>query len=57
MSLNAIKDIKIVSDHQAIAEAIKQRDAELAGQLMEKHLSRYKIDESAIREKYPTYFR
>jgi len=57
MSLNAIKDIKIVSDHQAIVEAIKQRDAELAGRLMEEHLSRYKIDESAIREKYPTYFR
>ena len=30
--------------------------ASLAQQLMEKHLSRYKIDEQAIRELYPTYF-
>lgn len=57
MSLNAVKDIKIVSDHQAITEAIKEKNAEFAGQLMERHLSRYKIDESAIRKKYPSYFR
>ena len=57
MSLNAVKDIKIVSDHRAIVEAIKDKDAEQAALLMEKHLSRYKIDEQAIREKYPTYFR
>lgn len=57
MSLNAVKEIKIVSDHQAIADAIQQQDALQATFMMEKHLSRYKIDEHAIREKYPTYFR
>lgn len=56
MSLSAVKDIKIVGDHQAIVQALNDRDAELAQQLMEKHLSRYKIDEQAIRELYPTYF-
>ncbi len=57
MSLNTIKDIKIVSDHQAIADAIAARNPDEAGTLMEKHLSRYKIDEMAIREKYPAYFK
>ncbi|MPM52320.1 HTH-type transcriptional repressor RspR [bioreactor metagenome] len=57
MSLNTIKDIKIVSDHQAIANAIASKNPDEAGSLMEKHLSRYKIDEMAIREKYPSYFK
>ncbi len=56
MSLSAVKDIKIVSDHQAIFQALVDKDSPLAQQLMEKHLSRYKIDELAIREIYPTYF-
>jgi hypothetical protein len=33
-----------------------ERDSDSAQLLMEKHLSRYKIDEQAIRETYPTYF-
>lgn len=57
MSLNTIKDIKIVSDHQAIANAIASKNPDEAGALIEKHLSRYKIDEVAIREKYPAYFK
>jgi DNA-binding GntR family transcriptional regulator len=57
MSLNTIKDIKIVSDHQAIANAIASKNPDEAGSLIEKHLSRYKIDEVAIREKYPAYFK
>ena len=57
MSLNTIKDIKIVSDHQTIANAIASKNPDEAGALIEKHLSRYKIDEVAIREKYPAYFK
>lgn len=56
MSLSVVKDIKIVNDHQAIVQALADRDSEMAEQLMEKHLSRYKIDEQAIRETYPAYF-
>ncbi len=56
MSLTAVKDIKIVNDHQAIVQALAERDSDSAQLLMEKHLSRYKIDEQAIRETYPTYF-
>lgn len=58
MALSAVKELKIVQDHQAIVEAIRQRDAEKAGELMEIHLSRYKIDEEAIRRKYDArYFK
>lgn len=56
MSLNTIKDIKIVNDHKAIVEAIREKKGDEAVAIMTKHLSRYKIDESAIREKYPMYF-
>ncbi len=56
MSLNAVKDIKIISDHVDLVQAIKDRNVTLAEQLMEKHLTRYKIDEITIREKYPNYF-
>ena len=58
MALAAVKELKIVQDHQAIVEAIRQHDAERAGELMEIHLSRYKIDEEAIRRKYDAkYFK
>ena len=57
MSLIAVKDLKTVSDHQAIVEAIAAKDGAMAKELMEKHLSRYKIDEEALRKEYPGYFR
>jgi len=56
MSLNTIKDIKIVNDHKALLAAIAGKNSQEAVSLMEKHLSRYKVDEQAIREKYPSYF-
>lgn len=56
MSLNTIKDIKIVEDHRAIVQAIQKKDADKAVALMTKHISRYKVDEQAIRTKYPDYF-
>lgn len=57
MSLMAVKDLKTISDHQAIVEAIAAKDGETAKEVMEKHLSRYKIDEEALRKEYPGYFR
>lgn len=57
MSLSVVKDIKIVSDHAAILEAIKNGEPEHAVRLMEKHLKRYKIDEADLRQEYPSYFR
>lgn len=57
MALYVVKDAKIVEDHRAILEAIRRKDSDAACQLMEKHLSRYKIDEQHIRQKYPDYFK
>lgn len=58
MSLTAVKDNKSVADHRMILTAIKERDAQAARENMSRHLSRYKVDEQALRDGYPTdYFR
>ena len=46
-----------VEDHRGIFEAVKARDGKLAKQKMERHLERYRVDEEAIRRRYPEYFR
>ena len=51
-----MRDYKIVNDHFEIYEAICRSDADGAEELMQKHLSRFRIDEELIREKYPDYF-
>lgn len=56
MALDVIKDIKIVEDHGQILEAIGNRDAERAKQLMQMHLSRYKYDAKEIFKDHPEYF-
>jgi hypothetical protein len=55
MSLSTVKDIKIVQDHRTVLDAIKAGDKDLAKATMEKHLSRYKLDEEVIRGKYPHF--
>lgn len=57
MALFAVKNLKIVKDHEDIVEAIAHKDPAEARRLMEVHLSRYKIDSVAIREKYPQFFK
>ena len=56
LSLNAVKDIQIVTDHKSILNALKKRDKVLCGEFMIKHLSRYKLDKKEIMEKNPGYF-
>ena len=56
MALDSVKDLKIVEDHEQILEAIRDRDAERAKQLMQIHLSRYKYDAKEILKEYPEYF-
>ncbi len=56
MSLEAVKDTRIVADHQAMLEAVLKRDAAAAQAVMDRHLSRYQIDEQALRSRYPEYF-
>lgn len=57
MALSAVKNIKIVQDHEEIVEAIASGNAALARELTEKHLSRYKIDAKVLQETYPEYFK
>jgi len=56
MSLNVIKDNKIVGDHYAIFDAIKSNRPQLAKEYMEKHLLRFQIDKEVISKQYPEYF-
>ena len=56
MALTIVKDNKTIEDHERIVDAIAAGDKQAASAIMEKHLSRYKIDAAAIREKYPQYF-
>ena len=57
MSLIAVKEIRIVSDHADILEAIRAKDAEKARSLTKKHLNRYQFDLEEVQGKYPTYFK
>lgn len=57
LSLTTIKDIKIVSDHQLILDAIKSKDKVAGEEIMTKHLTRYRIDNEQLRAKYPDYYK
>lgn len=57
ISVKSIKDIKIVDDHEQILNAIKERDVEKGIEMTIKHLSRYKVQEEELQEKYPAYFK
>lgn len=57
MSLSTANE-RNVADHRAIVQAVIAGDAEQAHRLMESHLSRYKVDERALRQNYPaSYFK
>lgn len=57
MALSSVKDLRVVQDHRDLVDLIRQRDSKAARDLMEVHLSRYRIDTADIREKYPQYFK
>ncbi|MCR5733635.1 MAG: GntR family transcriptional regulator [Lachnospiraceae bacterium] len=57
MSVETVKDMKIVGDHRGMLEAIKEKDKEKAVALVEKHLNRYSFDEEQIRKGFPEYFK
>jgi len=56
LSLFAIKEIKIVEDHQKLLAAVMAGNKEQASALIMKHLSRYKVDKDEIYSKYHQYF-
>ena len=56
LSVETVKDMKIVKDHREMLEAIKRHDKVAAVELVDKHLGRYKFDQDIIRAQYPEYF-
>ena len=57
MSLGTMNE-RNVADHRAIVQAVVTGDKAHARRLMESHLSRYKVDEHALRQQYPaSYFK
>ena len=56
LSLFAVKEIKIVEDHQRLLAAVEAGDREQVSTLIVKHLSRYKVDKDEIYSKYHEYF-
>ena len=56
LSLFAVREIKIVEDHQRLLAAVQAGDKEQVSQLIMKHLSRYKVDKDEIYSKYHEYF-
>lgn len=57
MALTAVKEPVFVTEHQQILEAIYQRDENRAADFMHKHLSGFRVDEEALRKKFPSYFK
>lgn len=57
LSVETVKDLKIVNDHRGMLEAIKNHDKENAVLLVNKHLSRYQFDEDNIRKNFPDFFK
>lgn len=56
LSVEAVKDMKIVQDHKDMLTAIKNHDVEAAVALVDKHMTRYQVDQDVIKAQYPEYF-
>ncbi|MCR5501953.1 MAG: GntR family transcriptional regulator [Lachnospiraceae bacterium] len=57
LSVEAVKDMKIVKDHREMYEAIRNKDKEWGAELVVKHMNRYNVDQQLIRDQYPQYFK
>ncbi len=57
LSLSVVDNTKVLEDHRALIFSLLGRDPAKIEAVVEKHLSRYKIDEAAIREQYGSYFK
>lgn len=56
LSLRARLDDKISHEHRMIADAIRDRDPQRAGEAILEHLTEYQRHIPIMREKYPHYF-
>ena len=57
LSVESVKDMKIVADHRAMFDSILNHDKEKAVAMVDKHLSRYSVDEDQIRKDFSEYFK
>lgn len=55
LSLRSVKDLKIVSDHRAIFDAIKAKDPVAARAVFQKHMARFDLDWNIISQEYKQY--
>lgn len=56
LSLGALAEVQIITDHREILEAVRRHDVNAAVEILTAHLSRYREDEKIIRATYPQYF-
>ncbi len=56
LAVVGVKEKLWIGDHRKIFEAVAAHDGDQAVKQMEIHLSRYKVDEDALRKLYPQYF-
>lgn len=57
LALRVAEPTQLLQDHKNLIFALLAHDEALVGQLVETHLSRYRVDESAIRRQYPDYLK
>ena len=57
LSLNTVPDEGIITEHEAILDSIKNRNADKARAQLSSHLTRYRIDATIIQDRYPQYFK
>ena len=57
LSLTTIADEVIITEHEAIFDSIKKRDAAHAKAQLSAHLARYRVDATIIQKSYPQYFK
>ena len=55
VSLVDIRDNKTVEDHRAIAQALRDRDADKAAKLLTLHLTRFHADKATVSREYGKY--
>ena len=57
LSYQTVKEVKTVSAHRAILDAVLARDSQKAVALMRKHLGNYTVEKDELMSRYPQYFK
>lgn len=57
LTMQSIKDIKIVEDHENILYALERKDSELACMMITRHLGRHQIEKEELIQAHPDYFK